>query len=154
MKPYHRLLTIASILFAVLVTAAVLYGQSSSDKCTCNFDPAKMGRSQTLIENKEFSSASPAPTSFDLMFPKTLTVCMFFDPTDKGYPTDLRIQLDGSIDGRVYFPLMLAGSRTRAEGSNTCLQVTPVRYVRAGWPAGSNILSPGPKTTIQVQASY
>jgi hypothetical protein len=113
-----------------------------------------MGRTQTLIENKELGSASPLPTSSDLMFPKTLTVCMFFDPTDKGYPTDLRLQLDGSIDGRNYFPLTLAGSRNRAEGSNQCLQVAPVRYVRASWPAGSNILSPGPRTTIQVQASY
>ncbi len=155
MKPNRRLLGVAAILFVVLMAAVVLSAQSSSgDKCDCKFDPAKMGRSQTLIENKELSSAAPPPTSFDLMFPKTLTVCMFFDQTDKGYPTDLRLQLEGSIDGRMYFPLMLAGSRTRAEGANTCLQVAPVRYVRASWPAGSTIPSPGPKTTIQVQASY
>ena len=155
MKPYRRLLSIAAIFFAVLIAAVVLSAQSaSSDKCTCNFDPAKMGRSQTVIENKELSSAAPSPTSSDLMFPKTLTVCMFFDQTDKGYPTDLRLQLDGSIDGHTYFPLSLAGSRTRAEGANQCLQVAPVRYVRASWPAGSTIPSPGPKTTIQVQASY
>ena len=155
MKPYGRLLGIAAIFCVVLIAAVVLSAQSgNSDKCTCNFDPAKMGRSQTMIEGKEFSSSLPPLTSFDLMFPKTLTVCMFFDQTDKGYPTDLRLQFDGSIDGRTYFPLSLAGSRNRAEGANTCLQVTPVRYVRASWPAGSTIPSPGPKTTIQVQASY
>lgn len=157
MKPYRRLLTIAGAFFAVLITAAVIsprIARGASDTCTCNFDPAKMGRTQTLIENKEFGSASALPVSGDLMFPKTLTACVFFDPTDKGYPTDLRIQLDGSIDGRTFFPLTLAGSRNRAEGSNQCLQVTPVRYVRASWPSGSNILSPGPRTTIQVQASY
>ncbi len=155
MKPYGRLLSIAAIMFAVLIAAVMLSAQSSSgDKCTCNFDPAKMGRSQTLIENREFSTQAPPLTSFDLMFPKTLTVCVFFDQTDKGYPTDLRVQFDGSIDGRTYFPLTLAGSRNRAEGVNQCLQVTPVRYVRASWPAGSTIPSPGPKTTIQVQASY
>ena len=154
MKPYRRLLTISAIMFAVLIAAVVLLAQSSSsDKCTCNFDPAKMGRSQTIIE-KEFSSSEKPATSSDLMFPKTLTVCLFFDPTDKGYPTDLRLVLDGSIDGRSWFPLTLSGSRTRAEGSNTCLQVTPTRYVRAGWPAGSTIQSPGPKVTVQVQASY
>jgi len=155
MKPYLRLLTISAIMFAILIGAAVLSAQSSSgEKCTCNFDPTKMGRSQTLIEGKELSSAAPAPTSFDLMFPKTLTVCMFFDQTDKGYPTDLRLQLDGCVDGSTYFPLSLAGTRTRAEGANQCLQVAPVRYVRASWPAGSTIPSPGPRTTIQVQASY
>jgi hypothetical protein len=154
MKPYRRLLTISAI-FAVLIAAVVLSAQSSSEKqCTCNFDPAKMGRAQTLIEGRELSSAAPAPTSSDLMYPKTLTVCMFFDQTDKGYPTDLRLQFDGSVDGRNWFPLTLAGSRTRAEGASTCLQVAPVRYVRASWPAGSTIPSPGPKTTIQVQASY
>ena len=156
MKPGS--LAIAVILFLVLIAAALMTTaaaqSSSSEKCTCTFDPAKMGRSQTLVENKELSSAAPPPTSFDLMFPKTLTVCMFFDQTDKGYPTDLRLLVDGSIDGRNWFPLTLAGSRTRAEGSNTCLQVTPTRYVRASWPAGSTIPSPGPKTTIQVQASY
>jgi hypothetical protein len=146
--------TISVIVFAVLIAAVVLRAQNSSDKCTCNFDPTKMGRSQTLIEGKELSSAAPPPTSFDLMFPKTLTVCMFFDQTDKGYPTDLRLQFDGSIDGRAWFPLTLSGSRTRAEGANQCLQVAPVRYVRASWPTGSTIPSPGPKTTIQVQASY
>lgn len=155
MQRYGRLLGMAAIMFVVLIAAAVLSAQSNSgDKCTCNFDPAKMGRSQTLIENKELSSSAPPPTSFDLMFPKTLTVCMFFDQTDKGYPTDLRLQFDGSIDGRTFFPLMLAGSRNRAEGANQCFQVAPVRYVRASWPAGSTIPSPGPKTTIQVQASY
>ncbi len=155
MKPYGRLLAVAAIMFAVLIAAVVLSAQSSSgEKCTCNFDPVKMGRSQTLIDGRELSSTAPWPTSFDLMFPKTLTVCMFFDQTDKGYPTDMRLQFDGSIDGHTYFPLTLAGSRTRAEGSNQCLQVTPVRYVRASWPAGSTIPSPGPRTTIQVQASY
>ena len=155
MKPYRRLLSIAAIFFVVLIAAMVLNAQSGSgEKCVCNFDPAKMGRSQTLLDGKELSSAAPPPTSFDLMFPKTLTVCMFFDQSDKGYPTDLRLQLDGSIDGRTYIPLTLAGSRTRAEGANQCLQVTPVRYVRASWPAGSTIPSPGPRTTIQVQASY
>jgi hypothetical protein len=154
MKPYRRLVTIAAIMFAVLIAAVILSAQGSSDKCTCSFDPAKMGRSQNLIENKELSSAAPPPTSFDLMFPKTLTVCVFFDQTDKGYPIDLRLQFDGSIDGRIWFPLTLSGSRTRAEGANTCLQVAPVRYVRASWPTGSTIPSPGPKTTIQVQASY
>lgn len=154
MRTHCRLLSIAAVSFVVLIAAAVLGAQSTAEKCSCTFEPAKMGRSQTLIENKELSSAAPPPTSFDLMFPKTLTVCMFFDQTDKGYPTDLRLQLDGSIDGRTYFPLTLAGSRTRAEGANQCLQVAPVRYVRASWPAGSTIPSPGPKTTIQVQASY
>ena len=154
MKPYRRFIAIAAMMFLVLSAAAVLSAQSSSEKCTCNFDPAKMGRSQNLIENKELSSAAPPPTSLDLAFPKTLTVCMFFDQTDKGYPTDLRLQFEGSIDGRTWFPLTLSGTRTRAEGANTCLQVAPVRYVRANWPAGSTIPSPGPKTTIQVQASY
>ena len=154
MKSYRRLFNPAGLLMAIVLIGPVVAGAQSSEKCSCTFDPAKMGRSQTLIENKELSSAVPPPTSFDLMFPKTLTVCMFFDQTDKGYPTDLRLLLDGSVDGHTWFPLTLSGSRARAEGANTCLQVTPVRYVRASWPAGSTIPSPGPRTTIQVQASY
>ena len=157
MKMYRRLPAISAGLFIVLIAGVswnAAGAQSSSESCTCKFDPSKMGRSHTLIENHELSSAAAPVMSPDLLFPKTLTVCIFFDQTDKGYPTDLRLELEGSIDGRLWFPLTLSASRARAEGANTCLQVAPVRYVRAGWPAGSTIPSPGPKTTVQVQASY
>lgn len=152
MKPYGRLLLIGSALTAVLVTASM--AQKSSGSCDCpKDDPATHGRYETLID-KEMSSAQPPATSRDLGYAKSLTVCIFFDPTDKGYPTDLRLQVEGSIDGRMWFPTMLAGTRTRAEGTNGCLQVTPTRYVRVGWPQGSQIQSPGPRVTVQVQAGY
>jgi hypothetical protein len=94
------------------------------------------------------------PTSEALGFPKALTVCMFFDQTNKGYPTDVKLVAEGSIDGRTWYPLTLAGSDTQASTTNGCLQVTPTRYVRAGWPPAANITSPGPHVTVQVEAAY
>jgi hypothetical protein len=155
MKPYRRLLTLSAIFFAVLVAVAVLpkAARGSSDDSKCEFDVHKHGRMETLID-KELSASEKLPTSGDLVFPKTLTVCMFIDQSNKVYPTDLRLIFEGSLDGRNWYPLTLAGSNARLEGTNGCLQATPTRYVRAGWGPGSTIGPPGPHVTVQVQASY
>ena len=157
MNSYRRLLTLSAIFFAVLIAAVVLpqvvRGDSGSD-CKCpEFDVYKHGRSDTIID-KELSSSDRMPTSSDLVFPKTLTVCMFVDQTNKVYPNDLRLMFEGSLDGRNWYPLTLAGSSARVEGINGCVQATPTRYVRAGWGPGTTIGPPGPHVTIQVQASY
>ena len=153
MKGSGCLLALTGLLLVAIVTAAVAQ-KSSGGSCDCpKDDPATHGRFETLIDKEMSSSQAPA-TSRDLGFAKALTVCVFFDPTDKGYPTDLKLQVEGSIDGRTWFPSMLAGTRTRAEGANGCFEVTPTRFVRVGWPQGSQIPSPGPRVTVQVQAGY
>lgn len=157
MKPYRRLLTLALVFAAVLIAAAtlpqVVRGSNGSD-CNCpDFDAHKRGQVQTLI-NKELSASEPLPTSGDLIFPKTLTVCMFIDQSNKVYPNDLRLMFEGSLDGRNWYPLTLAGTNTRLEGTNGCFQATPTRFVRTGWGPGASIGPPGPRITVQVQASY
>ena len=157
MKPYRRLLSLSAIFFAVLLAAAVLpkvvRGSSNSD-CNCpDFDAYKRGKVETLID-KELSSSERMPASSDLIYPKVLTVCMFIDQSNKVYPSDLRLMFEGSLDGRNWYPLTMAGSYSRVEGMNGCVQVTPTRYVRAGWGPGTTIGPPGPHITVRVQASY
>lgn len=138
---------------AVLVLIFVLPG-STADTCNCpKDDPSTHGRVDVLID-KELSTAEPMPASQSLGYPKSLTICMVFDQTNKGYPTDVKLVAEGSLDGRTWFPLTVAGTDRQASTINGCLQVTPTRYVRAGWPPAANITSPGPRVTIQVQASY
>ncbi len=154
MKPYGRLFAIAVALFMVLSAAAVMSSARAAEKCDCpKDDPATHGRVQVLV-NKELSSAEAIPTSNSLGYPKTLTVCMTYDQTNKGYPADVKLVVEGSLDGRSWFPSTLAGSDIRAESINGCLSVTPTQYVRVGWPPAANILSPGPRVTVQVQAGY
>lgn len=157
MKPYRRVVAVSAILFAVLIAAALLpqvvRGDSGSD-CKCEeFNVYKHGRSDTIID-KELASSERMPTSGDLVYPKTLTVCMYVDPSNKVYPNDLRLMFEGSLDGRYWYPLTLAGTNTRVEGINGCVQATPTRYVRAGWGPGATIGPPGPHITVQVQATY
>ncbi|HEU5450340.1 MAG TPA: hypothetical protein VFU76_00050 [Terriglobales bacterium] len=138
---------------AAFVLIFVLPG-SSADTCNCpKDDPSTHGRVDVLID-KELSTAEPIPTSKSLGYPKSLTICMAFDQTNKGYPTDVKLVAEGSLDGRIWFPLTVAGTDRQAATIDGCLQVTPTRYVRAGWPPAANITSPGPRVTIQVQASY
>ncbi|MGH9523511.1 MAG: hypothetical protein ACRD3E_13375, partial [Terriglobales bacterium] len=152
------LATLSAIFFAVLIAAAVLpqvvRGSSSDSDCKCpEFDAHKHGRVETLID-KELSSSEKLPASGDLIYPKTLTVCMYIDQSNKVYPNDLRLMFEGSLDGRYWYPLTLAGTNTRVEGINGCVQATPARYVRTGWGPGTTIGPPGPHVTVQVQASY
>jgi hypothetical protein len=135
---------------AVLVLIFALPGSTAD--CPKD-DPSTHGRVEVLID-KELSTAEAMPTSKSLGFPKSLTLCMVFDQTNKGYPTDVKLVAEGSLDGRTWFPLTVAGTDRQAATINGCLQVTPTRYVRAGWPPAANITSPGPRVTIQVQASY
>ena len=141
---------------AVILVLAVLTPVSAvdSDRCDCaKDDPATHGRVETLID-KELSSADRIPTSSDLGFPKTVTVCMFFDPTNKGYPQDMKLIVEGSIDGHSWFPSAISGRDTQASSASGCLQVAPTRYVRVGWQPAANVASPGPHVTAQVQVSY
>jgi hypothetical protein len=138
------------LIFAVLTPVSAV----DSEKCVCSKDdPATHGRLETLID-KELSSADRIPTSSDLGFPKTVTVCMFFDPTNKGYPQDMKLTVEGSIDGRSWFPSTISGRDTQASSASGCLQVTPTRYVRVGWPPAANVPSPGPHVIAQVEVSY
>ncbi len=153
MKRHGRLLSIGLIFFIVLTAAAMLSAQKSNS-CDCpKDDPATHGSVQTLWD-KELSTADRPPTSASLGFPKVLTVCMYWDPTNKGYPQDVKLVVEGSLDGRMWYPLALSGREVQAAAINSCVQVTPARYVRVGWPPAANIQSPGPRVTVQVQAGY
>ncbi|MFL6436964.1 MAG: hypothetical protein ACJ71Q_05245 [Terriglobales bacterium] len=125
-----------------------------ADKCDCpKDDPATHGRVEILLD-KELSSTDRIPTSHDLGFPKAVTVCMFLDPTNKGYPQDMKLVVEGSPDGRFWFPAATSGRDTQASSANGCVQVSPTRYIRVGWPPGANILSPGPHVIAEVEVSY
>lgn len=139
-------------LLALAIVFLFVIPASTTDKCDCP-DPATQGKVEILID-KELSSAERVPTSGDLHFPRALTVCMFYDTTNKGYPTDVKLVAEGSLDQRTWFPLTLAGRDVQASAQNACVQVTPVRYVRVGWPPAANINSPGPHVTVQIQAAY
>ena len=141
------------IVLALSLPIATL-GKSADSKCDCpKDDPSTHGRAETLID-KELSSAERPPSSSALGFPKTITVCMFYDPTNKGYPQDLKLVVEGSLDGHVWFPAMLAGRNEQASSANGCVLVSPTRYIRVGWPPAANVLSPGPHVTAQLQVSY
>lgn len=138
------------LIFGVLAPLSAI----GSDNGDCpKDDPATHGRVETLID-KEFSSADRIPTSRDLGFPKAVTVCMFFDPTNKGYPQDMKLVVEGSLDGHVWFPATFSGRDLQASSANGCVQVAPTRYVRVGWPPAANILTPGPHVIAQVEVSY
>ena len=131
-----------------------LFPADSDAKCDCpKDDPATHGRVETLVD-KELSSAERPPSSSALGFAKTVTVCMFYDPTNKGYPQDLRLVVEGSIDGHIWFPAVVVGREDQASSANGCVQVAPTRFVRVGWPPAANVASPGPHVVAQVQVSY
>jgi hypothetical protein len=140
----------------ILIFVSLFAGTTSRAGAQCDCpkdDPATHGAYHVLID-KELSSSERMPTAGPMGFAKTMTVCMFFDPTNKGYPVDLKLVVEGSIDGRTWFPAMLAGRETQAAVANGCVQVTPTRFVRVGWPPAANIVAPGPRVTAQVQVSY
>jgi|GraSoiStandDraft_4_1057263.scaffolds.fasta_scaffold282108_1 hypothetical protein len=150
MKVY---VTLGSTALVFVLLTTILTAEADT-KCDCpKDDPATHGRVETLID-KELSSAERVPTSSSLGFPKSLTVCMFYDPTNKGYPQDLKLVVEGSIDGRAWYPASALGRDSQATSANGCVQVAPTRFVRVGWPPAANILSPGPHVTAQVQVSY
>jgi len=145
-------LVVAAVV-SILFLSPSLVGAADS-KCECpKDDPETHGRVQTLIDN-ELSSAEKMPTSGALGFPKAVTVCMFFDPTNKGYAQDLKLVVESSLDGRMWFPATTAGRDSQASSANGCLQIAPTRYVRVGWPPAANVPSPGPHVVAQVEASY
>ena len=137
-----------------LLAVAVIFGTAAapSDTCTCP-DPAGKGSAVTLID-RELSSSEHTPSSPAFLFAKTMTVCMGFDQTNKGYAPEMRLVAEGSTDGRNWFPLTVAGTDHRAETASGCLQVAPTRYVRVGWPPSAVVPSPGPRVTASAQASY
>ena len=122
--------------------------------CNCpSEDFTKHGAAQLLID-KELSTGEKMPTAGPLPFAHSMTVCMGFDQTNKGYPTTMVLVAEGSTDGRNWFPLTLAGTKIPAETQNGCLQVTPTRFVRVGWPRVAEVQSPGPRVTASVQVAY
>lgn len=144
------------LLSAIAVMALTIPASADGADKTCDCpkdDPATHGLAVTLID-KELSSAERMPATGSLGFPKTVTVCMFYDPTNKGYPQDLKLVVEGSLDGRTWFPANLAGREVQASSANGCVQVAPTRFVRVGWPPAANVNSPGPHVTAQVQVSY
>jgi hypothetical protein len=154
MNPIPEGATVMRLLAALTLAAVFASFTTAADKGDCpKDDPATHGRIQTLVD-KELSSAERIPATGNLGFPKAVTVCMFFDPTNKGYPQDLKLFVEGSIDGKVWFPEMIAGRDVQAASANGCIAVAPVSYVRVGWPPGANVPSPGPHVTAQVQVSY
>ncbi len=143
---------------AILVFAIVLFAgttlSGADPKCDCpKDDPGTHGAYQVLVD-KELSSSERMPGAGPFGYAKTMSVCMFFDPTNKGYPVDVKLVVEGSIDGRMWFPSTLIGTDTQAAVANGCVQVTPTRFVRVGWPPAANIVAPGPRVTAQVQVSY
>ena len=148
-----RLKLLLGVALCVLSLSAALSGASDS-KCDCpRDDPATHGRVLTLIDS-ELSSTERLPSSGNLGFPKTVTVCMYFDPTNKGYPQDLKLVVEGSIDGRMWFPATTAGRDAQASSANGCVQIAPIRYVRVAWPPAAQVVSPGPHVVAQVEVSY
>ncbi len=141
-----------AILVLVLFARETLSGADANCSCPKD-DPATHGAYQVLLD-KELSSSERLPAAGPFGFAKAMTVCMYFDPTNKGYPVDLKLVVEGSIDGRTWFPSALIGTDTQAAVANGCVQVAPTRYVRVGWPPAANILAPGPRVTAQVQVSY
>ena len=147
-----RLMSYGVALLVVLLSVSLM--GASDSKCDCpKDDPETHGRALTLIDS-ELSSTEKLPTSGNLGFPKTVTVCMFFDPTNKGYPQDLKLVVESSLDGRMWFPATTAGRETQASSANGCVQIAPSRYVRVGWPSGAQVVSPGPHVVAQVEVSY
>ena len=142
---------LAALLFLLLTSKPTA---GADTKCDCpKDDPATHGRAETLID-KELSSADKAPASGALGFPKTVTVCMFVDTTNKGYPQDLKLVVEGSLDGRNWYPAAIAGRDIQATAANACVAIAPTRFVRVGWPPAANIPGPGPHVTAQVEASF
>jgi hypothetical protein len=141
-----------SVALAMLLSTALSASPESSCACPKD-DPTTHGATQTLID-KELSSAERMPASSALGFPKTLTVCMFFDQTNKGYPQELKLVVESSIDSHHWFPATVTGGEVQASSANGCIQVAPSRYIRVGWPPSANVPSPGPHVLAQVEASY
>ncbi len=146
----------AAVLCLMLAAATIVFATPPAvgdSQCDCpKEDFATHGAAHVLVD-KELTSLEHA-ASPSLGFPKTMTVCMFFDPTNKGYPPEMKLLAEGSVDNRTWFPLTIAGSAARAEAVNACLQVSPTRYVRVGWPPAFNVASPGPRVVASVQVSY
>ena len=153
MKRLAAVLVLLAGLVVICGMAAATREATTDDKCDCpREDFAKHGDWQVLV-NKEMSSFDH-PTAGPFGFAKSMTLCMAFDQTNKGYPADMKLVAEGSIDGFFWFPLTLAGSRNRAEAVNECLQVTPTRFVRVEWQAPAQVPSPGPRVNASVQVGY
>ena len=144
-----------ALLFATVIAASfLLFTAAASDNCNCpKEDFAQHGAAQRIFD-AELSSAQPVPAIGPLGFAKAMTVCMAFDQTNKGYPAELKLTAEGSMDGRSWFPVTVVGSARPAETINGCLQVAPTRFVRVGWPPAANISAPGPHVTAWVQVAY
>lgn len=147
-----RLHSILGVVVFSLLLSGTLGAADSKRDCPKD-DPETHGRVLTLIDS-ELSSTERMPNSGSMGFPKVLTVCMFFDQTNKGYPQDLKLVVESSLDGRMWFPATTAGRDTQASSANGCVQIAPTRYVRVGWPPAANVPSPGPQVVAQVQVSY
>jgi hypothetical protein len=143
---------IVILVATVLLLSTLAVAQKSSCDCPRD-DPATHGVWQVLID-KELSSTEKMPTSNSLGFAKVVTVCVNNGGNSQGYDPNLKLRIESSIDGRNWFPATLAATDQPAETTNGCLQITPTRFIRVGWPLSANVASPGPRVTASVQASY
>jgi hypothetical protein len=147
------LAAVAAVVLPILFVTAI-FPANADTRCDCpKDDPATHGAWQVLID-KEMSSAERVPSVGPLGFPKALTVCMYYDMSIRGYSQDMKLVVEGSIDGHTWFPAMIAGRDVQAATTNGCLSVSPTRYVRVGWAPAANVPAPGPRVTVQVQAAY
>jgi hypothetical protein len=144
--------TLIGLIAALILMVTPAAAQKSGCDCPKD-DPATHGVWQVLVD-KELSSVEKMPTSNSLGFPKVLTVCLNNGGNTQGYDPNLKMRVESSIDGRNWFPATLATTDQFAETTNGCLQITPTRFVRVGWPLSANVASPGPRVTASVQASY
>src|SRR5262249_33866146 len=143
-----------ALLIAVAIASVLLFTAAAADKCDCPKEDFSQHGAVQRIFDSELSSAQAVPASGPLGFATTMTVCMASAQTNNGYPAELKLVAEGSMDGKFWFPLTIVGSGRPAETVNGCLQVAPTRFVRVGWPPSANISAPGPHVTAWVQVSY
>jgi hypothetical protein len=143
-----------ALMLTLAVVSVLVFAAAAADKCDCPKEDFSQHGAVQRIFDSELSSAQPVPTSGPLGFAKTMTICMAFDQSNKGYPAELKLVAEGSMDAKFWFPLTIVGSGRPAETINGCLQVAPTRFVRVGWPPAANISAPGPHVTAWVQVSY
>ncbi len=144
--------------FAVLALAVVLFATGfafvHASDCDCPKEDFTKHGAWAVIVDKELSTAEAPPVAGPFGFAKSMTICMTYDPTNKGYAANANLFAEGSIDGRTWYPLTLAGTKTPLQGTNLCVGVSPTRYVRVGWGPTANVQSPGPRVTASVQVGY
>ena len=152
MKNYAAMaVAVLALMLVVLALGGTARVQASSEED--NYNPTKHGMSQLLID-KELSSADRLPTSESMNFPKAVTVCLYNGGNALGYDPNVKLRVESSIDRVHWFPATVAGTERLAEATNACIEITPTRYIRVGWPLSANVPSPGPKVTAMVEASY